>query len=118
MTTIRLLFIIAAIPYTLLIPLILFVDQATAHNSRSSVGTVFAVFCAGIYIYGSIFTLRERYSLRALIVIGAILNLIATCYWMPFLFYQELRTVGVIGVGLTFAWLIAILGKYRTERQR
>ena len=118
MTTIRSLFILTAIPFTLLIPLILFADQATRTNSRSSAGLVFFAFCGGIYIYGSIFALRERSSLSTLIASGVVLNLISACYWIPFCFSQELRIVGVIGAGLTFAWFITILCKFRAERQR
>ena len=117
MTTIRSLFIFAAIPFTLLIPLMLFADQATRTSSRLSAGLFFFALCGGIYIYGSIFALRERHSFPTLVANGAFLNIMAACYWIPFCFSQELRTIGVIGAGLTFAWFIAILGKYRAERQ-
>ena len=116
MRMIRGLIIVAAILYTLLVPVILFVDKATSHNSRSSGGTVLFALCVGIYLYGSIFFLRERYSLSSLIISGAILNLMLACFWIPFCMSQELRFVGLIGGCLTFLWLTAILGKYRSER--
>ena len=57
MNSTRSLFIIAAIPFSLLAVLLLFLDKAFRTGGSTGSSMVF-VFCGGVYIYGSIYALR------------------------------------------------------------
>jgi hypothetical protein len=115
MNTARGLFILAAIPFTLLAPFLLFMEQAWRTGRGSSGPTVFAL-CGGAYIYGSIFALRGQLPLSSLVLVGIILNILGACVWMPAFQFSDGSFIGLIGVGLTISWLIVIVRQYRDER--
>lgn len=111
MASARTAFIIAAIPFTLMAALWLFLDGG---SSRAGNGWVFAL-CGGTFIYGSIFALRGELSLASLVLVGFFLNIIGAVVWMPAFSYHSGNSIGFIGVGLTAFWAKAIHSVYREE---
>ena len=116
MNTARSLFILAAIPFTLLASFVLFMEQAPTTGRGSSGSMVFGL-CGGAYIYGSIFALRGQLPLSSLVLVGIILNIIGACVWLPAFQFSDGTFIGLIGVGLTLAWLVTIVREYRDDRR-
>jgi hypothetical protein len=115
MNTARSLFIVAAIPFSLIAVLLLFLNKAFGSGGGTSSSMVF-VFCGGIYIYGSIYALRGDLPLSLLVFAGAILNFIGAFVWVPSFRFSDGAVYGLMGLGLTLAWITAIIGEYRAER--
>ena len=111
MTSARTAFIIAAIPFTVMAALWLFLDGG---SSRAGSGWVFAL-CGGTFIYGSIFALRGELPLSSLMLVGLILNIIGAVVWIPAFGYHSGNSLGFIGVGLAAFWAKAIHSAYREE---
>ena len=115
MNSTRSLFIIAAIPFSLLAVLLLFLDKAFRTGGSTASSMVF-VFCGGVYIYGSIYALRGHLPLSLLVFCGAMLNLIGAFVWVPSFRFSDGAAIGLAGLGLTLAWIFAIVREYRAER--
>lgn len=115
MNSARSLFILAAIPFSLLAILLLFMDKAFRTGGSTGNSMVF-VFCGGIYIYGSIYALRGHLPLSLLVFAGCLLNLIGAFVWVPMFRFSDGAAFGLIGLGLTLAWIITIFREYRAER--
>lgn len=73
-------------------------------------------FCGGVNIYGSIAALRGQLPLSALILVGLILNAIGAFVWLPSFRFSDGTFIGLVGLGLTLAWLFAVIDEYRNER--
>lgn len=75
-----------------------------------------SVFCGGIYVYGSIYALRGHLPLSLLGFTGVMLNLIGAFAWVPLFRSSDGAAIGLAGLELTLAWIMAIFGEYRAER--
>jgi hypothetical protein len=114
MNSVRGIFIFVSIPFTLLALFMMIMDLAFASGSSSSGSLVF-VLCGGVYIYGSIVALRGNLPLSSLVFVGTILNIIGACAWIPQARFSNGKLLGIIGAGLTLAWISTIIREYRDE---
>ena len=111
MNLIRALFILAAIPFSLIAGLWLFLDHG---SGRAGGGILFAA-CGGIFIFGSIFSLRRELPLQLLAFYGSLLCLIGSGAWVPELSKDPGSIIGYAGVILSLLWGIAIIAAYHEE---
>ena len=114
MNSARTAFIIAAIPFTLMAALWMFLEHALPGSPGTDRGWVFAL-CGGFYIYGSIHCLRGELPLSLFVFFGLILNVIGAIVWIPALGYRSGNGLGYIGASLALFWMKAIYEAYRDE---
>ncbi len=105
---------VAAVPFTLAAALWLFLEHADRSSWASREGPYFAVL-GGIYLYGSIFALRGQLSLRQLVALGLVLNVVGAFIWVPALRGRDGWAVGYPGVMLAGLWVVALYQAFRDE---
>ena len=115
MNSVRGIFICVSIPFTLLALFLMTIDLAFASGSSSNGSLVF-VLCGGVYIYGSIVALRGNLPLSSLVFVAIILNIIGACAWFPQARFLDGKLMGIIGAGLTLAWISTMIREYRYDR--
>lgn len=115
MKTLRIVFIIAAIPFTLLVLLSVLVAQNTSTGSHVPFNGLI-LFCGSVYVYGSIGVLRHEMPLALLVGIGFVLNVFGACAWASAFDYPGGQVFGGTGVVLALSWIAVIIQQYREER--
>ena len=115
MSVARVIFIVAAIPFTLLAALWLFLEHALPGSPGTDTGPVFAL-CGGTFIYGSIFALRGQLPLALLVLVGLVLNVTGAFVWIPALSYRSGSFIGFVGLALAGLWIMSIHEAYREAR--
>jgi hypothetical protein len=111
----RTLFILIAIPFSLMAGLLLVLAFGFPDGHGSgNVGTL--ALCGGIFIYGSIFALKGQLPLGLLAITGLFLNGVgAIVWWRSFSFPAE-RWMGWVGIGLGGLWIVALSDAFLKAR--
>ncbi len=115
MSVARGVFIVAAIPFTLLAALWLFLEHALPGSPGTDTGPVFAL-CGGTFIYGSLIALRGQLPLAYLVFVGLVLNIIGAFVWVPALGYRSGSFIGFAGLALAGLWVVSIRAAYLEAR--
>ena len=75
------------------------------------------LICGGIYTLGSFFSIGERFDKSTMLILGVLLNVLGSVWWLPTLGTSE-SYIALIGIILTLIWCLCIILRITSAQKK